>query len=105
MSLNPTAEAAVNMLQSAFAADPAAIHALVCNRVPCNGALEAHPHVIVDASPVIQSTATVGALGLINGMLLALDCDHVVGLRFDDEKGDAERKLFKGFVLVPRQRG
>lgn len=58
-------------LQSAFQADPAAMRALMCNRVPCNQALADHPLIVcrpAGAADYVQ----VGALGLLNGVLAAL---------------------------------
>ena len=34
--------AALQTLNDAYTADPGALHALICNRVPCNTALGAH---------------------------------------------------------------
>jgi len=56
-------------LNSAFIADAGAIHALCCNRVPCNAALADHPTVQVDQPPVYDHGFSVGALGLINGVV------------------------------------
>lgn len=92
------------LLQTAFEADPAAMHALVCNRVPCNVQLAEHPHVIVDASPVLAATQTVGAIGLLNGLLLAIDADELISLNFGSQNADPERKQFLGFGLTARQR-
>jgi hypothetical protein len=64
----------VAAMNSAFAADPNAIHTLLCNRVPCNQALADDPFVQVDASPVLEdSHYQVGALGLVNAVLAAND--------------------------------
>lgn len=57
------------VLNSAFAADPAAIHALVANRVPCNSALADHPTVVVDSAPIGASNFNLGMLGLLNGVV------------------------------------
>ena len=95
----------VAMLNQAFLADPAAIHALMCNRVPCNEQLADDPYVIVDCSGVVGiEQPHVGALGLINGVLLALDQPDVVALVFTDVLVDAVegRRQFLGFKLIPR---
>ncbi len=64
---------AVEVLNDAFQRDPAAIDALIINRVPCNQALADHPEVIVEQNPVLENGGfTVGALGLLNGVLTAL---------------------------------
>lgn len=60
------------VLTAAFARDPAAIHALIVNRVPCNQSLADDPHVVVDANRVLPGAYTVGAMGLVNAVLPAL---------------------------------
>jgi len=50
-------------LNTAFKADPAALHALICNRVPCNEALADHSTFTVDTGMYGHNA---GALGLIN---------------------------------------
>ena len=68
---NPSIETAVRILNEAFVADPAAIHSLLCNRVPCNQTLADHPSVVVDVAEHVgsQAFATVGLVGLLNGVL------------------------------------
>lgn len=59
-------------LNSAFKADPAAIHCLMCAMIPCKGkGLYKHPHVIVGGSKTSGGAYTVSPLGLINGILTA----------------------------------
>lgn len=69
--MSPAAQA----LDEAFRRDPEAIHAMISNRVPCNTALANDPFVVVEENQVLRSSAvphyTVGALGLINGVLAA----------------------------------
>ena len=66
--MNKTVEA----MNRAFQSDPAAIHALICNHVPCNQQLADDPFVQVDASRVLgDGIYTVSALGLLNGILCA----------------------------------
>lgn len=63
-------EAMVDCLQSAFAADPNAMHSLVCNSVPCNQALADHPHVVVNDVPVLTAMMyRVSMVGVICGIL------------------------------------
>lgn len=65
---NPT----LDCLNSAFAADPAAMAALVSNRVPCNAALADHPFVVVDQHrTIVAEGGLVGMLGVLNGVLSA----------------------------------
>jgi formate dehydrogenase maturation protein FdhE len=62
----------VDCLQSAFEADPAAMHALICNRVPTSQAMVEHPHVICEEIEVLDDApACVGMLGVLNGVLEA----------------------------------
>lgn len=74
MTPTPTIETAVRILNEAFAADPAAIHALQCIRIPCGNALVDHPTVIVDGAHAVgkPEQATIGLLGLLNGVLEAM---------------------------------
>lgn len=63
-------EAMVDCLQSAFVADPNAMHSLVCNSVPCNQTLADHPHVVVNDVPVLTSSLyRVSLMGVISGIL------------------------------------
>ena len=63
-------EAMVDCMQSAFVADPNAMHSLVCNSVPCNQALADHPHVVVNDVPVLTSVLyRVSLMGVISGIL------------------------------------
>jgi hypothetical protein len=65
-------------LNSIFAADPAAIHALMANRVPC--------------------TYNAGTLGLLNGLLTSLGIEKVA-MHFDDsEIKEGGFGKFTGFV-------
>ncbi len=59
----------VKVLNEAYVADPAAIHALIANRVPCNRALANHPTIQVAANQVIDGESyTVSLIGIINGI-------------------------------------
>lgn len=88
---------AVEVMQSAFEADPNAIHALTCMRVPCGKALVDHPTVLVDRSPVLgRDLAQVGVMGLINGILSAMG-QPLVALKFDDEQDEFGRHKLLGF--------
>lgn len=89
----PALSKTVECLNSAFAADPNAIHALVVNRVPCNQALADHPHVVVDNPPVIEGQHfSVGALGLVNGILTANGLPRI-GVKFEPMPSDQEGRF------------
>ena len=67
-----TQSISAKVLNDAYARDPAAIHALLCNRVPCNASLVDDPHVVCEHNGVTsQAHFTVGMLGVINGILTA----------------------------------
>lgn len=64
-------------MKSAYEADPAAIHALICNRVPCNNLLADHPTIVVDINKITEPESySVGLMGIINGI-----CEEVAGGR------------------------
>jgi hypothetical protein len=84
----------IDSLNAALKADPAAIQALVANRVPCNRALADHPTVQVgEPAPDIFM---VGALGLINGVVEPLTGDRVAVALSDD--GDGRIVAFVKYV-------
>lgn len=91
----------VECLNSAFAADPNAIHALICSRIPCNKELADHPHIVVDTAVVLEGCywqATM--LGVINGVLTANGLPRVAVML--SEKTDQEgRSKLMGFVDYP----
>lgn len=87
--------AALSHLNDAFQRDPAAIHALVCNRVPCNDALMQHPTVVVQGSRVGVPGYSIGALGLVNGVLTAAGLPRVAA-KFTD----GPSSQFLGFCAV-----
>ena len=74
-------DAAIDVLNRAFAADPAAIHSLLCVRIPCNRAMADDPTVVVEQGHVGY---TLDVMGLINGLLGELD-RALVATRVDDE--------------------
>ncbi len=90
----------VDCLQSAFEADPAAMHALLCNRVPTSQAMVEHPHVICEEIEVLDdSPACVGMLGVLNGILEAAGLHKVASKwcppPFDHPK---DPHMFVGFA-------
>lgn len=87
----------VAMLNNAFLADPNAMHALVCNRVPCNELLADDPFVGVDTAPVLVGKYfQVGALGLINGVM-RLYRHPLIGAMFSDEEDEDGHCKMTGF--------
>lgn len=59
----------LRVLNEAFASDPDAMHALICNRVPCNEALANHPTVQVQVVPRPTGMRfAVGMLGVLSGL-------------------------------------
>lgn len=87
----------VEVLQSAYDADPAAIHALICNRVPCNNALADHPTVVVDANRVaVGESYAVGLLGVLNGVCTALT-DKRVAVHFSEAADEEGCRRILGF--------
>jgi len=88
----------VNTMNNAFKNDPAAIRALMCNRVPCNGYLADDPVVQVDLDIHIEGEHfTVGALGLINGVLAANGLP-LLSMMWDDELVIGVPCQFLGFT-------
>lgn len=73
----------IDCLQTAFDADPQAMHALVCNRVPTTQGMVDHPHVICEPNPVLDDNPpTVGMLGVLNGVLEAAGL-HKIASKWD----------------------
>jgi len=104
-------EQIVTLLNKAADLDPAAVHSLICNRVPCNAALGEHATIQVgaqmgdrDGCPLL----IVGLLGILNG-IAALDGDLIeavfdggpVGKAWDPENPPAPVR-FSGFRLRPK---
>lgn len=86
---NPT----LDCLNSAFAADPAAMAALISNRVPCNQALADHPYVVVDQHrTIVTEGGMVGMLGILNGVLSAHGLPIVVA-KWEAKEEDEWSKL------------
>ncbi len=85
----------LDLLNSAYDADPAATYALMVDRVPCNDKLRNHPTILTieDSAPVTRTF--VGELGLLNGLISA--SGKVVALKTDPKTAE-----FLGFSLVDR---
>lgn len=85
-------------LNAAYAADPAAIHALIVNQVPCNQALADHPSVVVKANKVAQGeTYAVTALGLLNAAVQTLTGKRVA-VMYDDTPNERGAHRILGFA-------
>lgn len=89
----------VRVLNRAFTSDPAAIHAIICNRVPCNKALADDPTIVVDTSIVTDCGFNVGMIGIINGLLDELGAP-LVAVKFSDEPIEYGRHKILGFCSV-----
>lgn len=59
------ADRIVDLLNAALAADPAAVHTLVINRVPCNSQLADHPDISVESN---DHHSFVNMVGILNGI-------------------------------------
>ena len=76
------ADRIADLLNEALAADPAAIHALIINRVPCNSQLADHQDIVVESN---DHHSFVDMLGILTGICGA---DHnllrgAIACRFD----------------------
>ena len=91
---------AVNCLNDAFHVDPGAMHALICNRVPCNETFAADPFIAVDAPPVLSGDGyfCVGMLGVIVGVMSAMGLPRIA-VKWSDDMDDDGRKKLEGFCL------
>ncbi len=90
-------EVFVRILNEAFELDPAAVHALLCNRVPCNERLADHPTIQVSENPVLSDgSCHVGMLGILNGVCEALTGRRIAARWNMDMKDDSAS--FTGFA-------
>jgi hypothetical protein len=88
----------VDLLNEAYEADPAAVHALLCNRVPCNLELAEHPTIVVEENTIAAGHSyTVGMLGVINGIATKLTGQSVASMWAD--KDDPEYPKLLGFKI------
>lgn len=92
MSLTPELReqlltAVLRCLNTALAADPGAMTALTTNRVPCSTVLADHPHVIVNTTRA-GFYASVGMLGVLNGVLAAMGLPAVAIVQTDTDASD-----------------
>jgi hypothetical protein len=97
--------ACIQLLNEAFKADPAAMHALIVNRVPCNKALAEHPLIPVSYNTVLNSPETtyyVGMLGIINGILDKVTGNTIFVQCGEDCYGDGFRRII-GFGIAKKE--
>lgn len=93
--------AALAILNEAYAADPAAMHALVVNRVPCNQKLADHPSVQVGTNNMVNKHVTrpayvVGMMGVLNGVIEPLTGKRIA-LQFSDRGTKTGVAVMLGF--------
>ena len=62
----PTIDETIDYLNSLVEADPLAVRAVLCVRIPCNEALADHPSCIIGGG--WPQGYTVGVMGIINGI-------------------------------------
>lgn len=85
---------ALRVLNEAYAADPAAMHAMVNLRVPCNDALADHPTIQVGANQFSDALRfDVGIVGILNGIFEAATGERLAVSISDDGEG-----IVVGFV-------
>ena len=91
-------EKVVKVLNDALKADPNAIHALLCNRVPCNRELVDHPTIVVESNPVMfdKNLYTVGMLGVLNGVIKPLTGKRIAAKFYDKTNQLVGFEVWKG---------
>lgn len=91
-------QAIVDSLNQAYRDDPDAIHALMCNHVPCNQKLVDHPHVIVGKNNITGGWK-VSTLGVINGALVAAGMPRIA-MKWSEVKNKDGFYDFEGFCVA-----
>jgi hypothetical protein len=85
----------LRILNEAYAADPAAIDALVCNRVPCSRSLADHPTIQVEMMSLFgREDYSVGLLGVVNGL-----CEAITGKRVAVKFSEPDAETGQGKIL------
>ena len=84
---------ALQTLNEAYAADSNAMHALICNRVPCNKNLADHPTIQVNVNKVTpEESFAVGMIGVINGIIERATGKRVAA-KFSEPDSEGQRQL------------
>jgi hypothetical protein len=104
-------EAVVATLNEAFRLDPAALHAMICNRVPCNQALAEHPTIVVGdcyyGDERVQHF-NLGFVGLLNGILGDMGIEDRIGWKVSDPPAGGSKvggtfiPSFLGFCIIDK---
>ena len=95
------AEKALEVIASAFKADPVAVRLLLGNRVQCSYDLAEHPTVICgDGIADGEVYYTLTALGLVNGILGELAGCRIVAIIDDTQRGSDNAPALVGFKIV-----
>lgn len=88
----------IKFLNEAFEADPVAIHAMICHKMPCNDKLKNHPSIQVDLSSVTDTPYyNVNFMGILNGILDPLINDFVQ-IKWEEVEDEGRFKIV-GFEL------
>ena len=89
-------DAATECLNSAYKADPAAMHSILCNIIPCNQALADHPFVLVQSCRMFNGR-TLSVIGLLNGVLNAMGLP-LIASHYQPDPEDPSRYELVGFM-------
>jgi len=101
ISLREIEDAFLEVMQSAFRADPAAMRAIAVNRVPCNQSLAEHPLVVVGEVPIEKhGLFELSPIGLMQGIMDAIGCERRIAFVYEKSK-EPERKML-GFALIDK---
>ncbi len=88
---------ALEVLNTAFKKDPQAIHALVCNRVPCNSKLASDDFVVVRENRVLgEEACCVGAMGLVNAVVKSIT-GKIIAVQWADPEPGKDYGTMIGF--------
>ena len=98
MTTQPIAvDNAIQVLNDALAADPAAVAALMAMETPCNDALADHPTIQVGESRLTPGITVVRPIGLINGLFGAAEDDWgFIAMEVDDSGRISEFLRIRG---------
>jgi len=88
----------IDYLNSVHAADPAAVHSLLCNYVPTTLAMEEHPHAVIITLGA-TGTRAIGMLGVLNGLLTSLELPRVAA-KWEVASAPDKPHRFVGFCVA-----